>query len=245
MMVLWFVLSCLAAENLPMDQWSTGIQVTDRHATFRNGELLVQPAGTWQTLFGVILPGHKIAEYWRHCVHVRLPRNRQSGAIRVTAQGMEDSCQAQWDKNILWETEGVRQVQFSQEGKEIRLWWDDGRTHSIRTHLQEVSGVFLLSPHSLKSKWPAPPPLLADDTACKFEDDTCQRCRRGVVRIVGDKPSFKCGIDRCGEKEQPACPRGKRWQRSRGPFTCRGDNSHVFCAEGLTVECQGDQAFCH
>jgi hypothetical protein len=242
--LLWLALSCWSAEKLPMEAWATGIEIADRHSTFRNSELLLEPAGTWQTIFGVILPGHKIAEYWRHCVHVKLPRNREAGIIRVTAQGMEESCQGQWDENILWETQDVRQVQFSLEGKEIRLWWDDGRPHAFRTRLQEMSGVFLLSPEVTTGKWPAPPPLLADETPCKFEDGTCQRCRRGVVRIVGTKPSYLCGVDRCGEKDRPACPRGTRWQRTRGPFTCRGENSHVFCNEGLKVECLGDQAFC-
>lgn len=238
--LLWIA---LAHGQVPFDRWATAVDFVDRHPSLLSGARIAAPAGTWQTLFGVLLPGRSVDKFHRHCVHLRVPTKRD-GILRVTLVGAEEDCVGNWEGNKVWEATGIDDVRASLEGGQAQLSWSDPAVRQVRARTQAVAGAFLFSPESDPAV-PAPSgELWEDGRECSLPEGSCRRCRNGFARVVGESMSYRCGIDRCGEAGQPACPRGVRWQKSRGPFSCRGNHEHVFCARGLRVECQGAEAHC-
>lgn len=246
--VAFFFITLLARALEPTelrDQWAGRLSVTERHEGYGDGETLRDPAGTWQTLFAVVLGDEK------HCAHFLLPHTgSDDGVLRVTRVALKDTCRGQWEAKPVLELPRLRSLQFSLKDREIGLWWTqgDGRVHSLVAKTPEISGVFFFPPDSdeavggveltgkLEDVWPASP--------CSFGDGSCQLCRYGVYQVPGEKDLYHCGVGACGEANQPACARGTRWANQRGPFTCRGEGPHFFCAQGLRVECLGEVPFC-
>lgn len=244
MKVWWlFLWASLAAAQTPFDQWFTAVEVVDRHPSLLTGTRIGAPASTWQTLLGVVLPGQSAHAFHRHCLHLRVP-TKGDGILRVTLAGPEQGCAGAWEGTRVWEATGVDDVRVTVEGMEVRLWWSDPTTRQFRIRGQAVPGVFLFSPNSDPAPMPAPSALWPDGHACDLAGGTCRHCQNGFLRLIGEEDVYRCGIDRCGEAGQPACPRGVRWQKGRGPFGCRGNDGHVFCAKDLRIECQGTVAYC-
>ena len=224
--------------------WLGRVQIAERHPGYQDGESLRAPGGTWQTLFTVILSEEK------HCVHGHIPVKGQAGELKIVSIKLNESCANSWEKSSLWERQKLRSIQFVANNEEIKLWWSDseGRVHSLSSKIPLIKGVFFYPPNISESAVKVPLVGQLQDVyptnPCRLEDGSCQLCRYGVYRVQNATPEYYCGIDHCGETNMPACLRGTRWQKSRGPFTCRTNNDHVFCAEGLRVECLGEVAFC-
>jgi hypothetical protein len=233
----------IASAQAPFEQWSYAVEVVDRHPSLLTGTRIGGPASTWQTLLGVVLPGKSVHAFHRHCLHLRVP-TKGDGILRVTLMAPEQSCAGAWEGTRVWEATGVDDVRVTVDGMEVRLWWSDPSARQFRTRGQAVAGVFLFSPYSDPTGMTGATALWLDGHACDLVDGTCRRCQNGFLRVIGEKDLYRCGVDRCGEVGQPACPRGVRWQKGRGPFGCRGDDGHVFCAKGLKIECLGSEAYC-
>ncbi len=234
-------------------RWLSASSFVERHPGYKDNQPLKQPAGTWQILFGVELADRIPGDSRRHCVAAKIPNpGNADGALRVVAVAADQTCQGMWDAAVVGEMGGLRSLQFSLQDRAVRLWWTQGKeSHSWGMRLPEVLGVFPLSPVPDRESVPAVSSAVGElgdvypARPCRWDDGSCKRCRWGVYRAVGDEgDQYFCGVDRCGEAHMPACPRGKRWQKSRGPFGCRGDNSHVFCGKGLKVECSAGLALC-
>ncbi len=69
----------------------------------------------------------------------------------------------------------------------------------------------------------------------------CHRCAEGFYEVLGNgckKMANKyCGIDRCGQKNQPACLRGYQWSEEELSALCFHHNPVGFCQKGLSVTC--------
>ena len=83
---------------------------------------------------------------------------------------------------------------------------------------------------------------------CQRSASTCDQCRFGFFEVsngcVQGGPRY-CGVDLCGEKGMPACPRGSLYQNGEvTQMDCRTDQSFVFCQKGLRIRCQGSLAIC-
>lgn len=243
--LLLFACNSWAIEDEALRQsWLGRVKVDEVHQGYRANEAVLAPAGTWQTLFAVVLSKEK------HCVHAKVPVKSKRGELRIVVVPLNQTCLGSWESAAMWERRDLRSLQFFAAQAELRLAWtgEDGRVQSLSSRLPDIRGVFFYPPNStshdigiklvgeINDVFPANP--------CTFTEGTCQLCRYGVYRVKGAEPEFYCGIDRCGEANQPACQRGIRWQKSRGPFSCRGQNDHVFCDQGLRVECQGEVALC-
>lgn len=226
--------------------WLGRSGVNHRHAGYQDAENLRAPMETWQTLFSVALSSEL------HCVHAFIPAPKKSnGILRVVSVPLGKTCGDSWDASTVWEKTGLRSIQFSTTENEIKFWWSEaeGRVHTFKSQRPDVHGVFLYAPntsprHSVKVALIGEVQSQFPENPCSFVEGTCQLCRFGVYRVLGAKPEFYCGVDRCGEVNQPACPRGTKWQKSRGPFSCRGNQENTFCAVGLKVECLEEVAFC-
>lgn len=246
-------------------RWFTVSEVVERHEGYSNNEVIKKPEGTWQLLYGVIRSDEAPAGLSKDCLWIKVP-SQDDGELRVVPVNPSSTCANSWEERAAIVVSGLKAIQSSQEGSEAKLWLtlSTGRvlTWKIRfinkvnertpvlydssARTRAYPGAFFFAPNAditgakardligeIGDEYPKNP--------CTFKDGTCQRCRWGVYQVASD---YFCGIDRCGQKNQPACQRGTRWQRTRNEFSCRADDSHVFCGPGLRVECEGERAIC-
>lgn len=84
------------------------------------------------------------------------------------------------------------------------------------------------------------------DEDCNVSVDNCEKCPVGTYYIKNSKCSRAltkvCGIDRCGEKGQAACVRGKI--ASGIEDYCIQDSPYGFCANDLRVACVNNKLIC-
>jgi hypothetical protein len=116
------------------------------------------------------------------------------------------------------------------------------------TQKKYIGMEFLINQGSQKQK-------LADGVVCSHFDvdcneivkSNCDSCENAWYEIYnGCKLGGKkiCGAITCGSRGNPACLRGITYQRKRVDYKCREDDSFVFCAKGLKINCQGEEAYC-
>lgn len=249
----------LASVNLEQE-WLSVYKISQRHPVYRSGELIQRPAGTFQLLFSLhYFNSAGISQ--QDCIWFRVPDPDKRGELRVT-QG-QDKCES-WLENIRFTLDRIRSLRFTFESNQLTFQFtnDQAKLRSLQFRLlnlpqakksglfdssvqkREFKGVFFLSPHSESETLKGlPTPLLDQD--CSFETGTCQRCAQGVIKIyAGDETRYKCGIDRCGEKGEFACFRGREWKREREKPSCRLNSWHLYCQQGLRLECEGELGFC-
>lgn len=273
MMVLFTFLIAASAAATDMQVWAknwlTGTAIVDQHQGYTSGDVIQRPAGTWQLLYGVVRVKGPAEDSVKDCVWVKVP-TAQDGALKIVSVARTEPCADNWDQAGWVHLQNLRAVQFSIEKNKVKFWITDqsGRVQQFKTELLNlrtrtapmlfdasapariIPGVFLFAPNS-SIALPVPKDLtggIADEypsAACSFEDGSCERCRWGVYRVRNGKAfDYYCGVDRCGQKNAPACDRGVTWQRLRKNYSCRADQSYAFCAPGLKVECVGEQAVC-
>lgn len=73
----------------------------------------------------------------------------------------------------------------------------------------------------------------------------CDQCRFGWVEVVDhfcpQGGSKICGRNRCGERGEPACPRGRSFLEENVDGPCFADSTAGFCAPGLSTICDENQ----
>jgi hypothetical protein len=84
---------------------------------------------------------------------------------------------------------------------------------------------------------------LINDSCQDISPNTCEMCKYGWYEVAGSKCEVArnkyCGIERCGDKNQPACIRGRFYHLMKFENGCTPDSSEVFCNEGLSIVCNG------
>ena len=243
------------------EDWLSVYKITQRHPVYVSGEPLQRPQGTFQLLMAL----HFIdasGKSKRDCVWYRLPSGESLGLLKIIRS--ETECR-DWNGVAFWEISEVRSFSFKLQDHGLSFEFTN---HEAQLKLEkfsflnlpvprtldrfqssppvrQVRGVFFLSPHSQVVNVSLSHPALAAGVECSFSAGTCQRCAQGVVKVADlDRPHFKCGTDRCGEKNQLACRRGFEWKREREKPTCRLEPWHLYCQQGLRLECEGELGFC-
>lgn len=271
LLVSILIATCAATTEFQLwaKNWLTGVAIVDQHHAYASGDVIQKPAGTWQHLYSVVRVTGPGEESVKDCVWVKVP-SAKDGALKIISVARTEACAENWDQAGWVELQGLRAVQFAIEKNKVKFWITDqsGRVQQFKTELlnlraravpmlfdssapvRTIPGVFLFAPNS-SVELPEPKNLvgtLTDEypsSPCSFEDGSCERCRWGVYRVRSGKAfDYYCGVDRCGQKNAPACDRGVTWQRLRKDFSCRTDQSYALCAPGLKVECVGEQAVC-
>lgn len=260
---LGFILLSLSvfAADVSLDQrWLTGTRVIEVNSNYPGLQPVAKPRATMQKLFAVLRAGSLEEGVQKDCVYYQIPGDK-AGELRVTSIDVMASCES--EARVVYRIEDIKELQYSLEGSQVSFWltMTNSTTRVVQVTLLNAPdtkppklyesstrrGVFYLEPGSRPLGLPKQ--LLTGELAdeypkhpCSFETGTCHLCRFGVYQISSGE--HFCGIDRCGQKNQPACRRGDRWQRSREKFSCRGQNSHVFCSPGLVIDCEGERAIC-
>ncbi len=253
-------LSVFASDVTLAQYWLTGIRVVEVNSNYPALAPITKPKSTQQKLFAVLRAASLEEGIQKDCVFYQIPGDK-AGELRVTTVGYQESCDP--EARIIYRIDEIKELQYSIEGTQVSFWVTmmNSATRVIQVSLLNATqaksaklyessgqrGVFYLAPNTPLAGQPKPLLIgeLSDEYPkhpCSFEAGTCQFCRYGVYRI--NTGEYFCGIDRCGQKNQPACIRGERWQRSREKFSCRADNSHVICSPGLVIDCEGERAIC-
>ncbi len=84
------------------------------------------------------------------------------------------------------------------------------------------------------------------DRTCKITKDfDCGSCKRGWYSIVDHAckggGSKLCGSSRCGERNQPACPRGTSFEEPQNGSYCFRGSKAGFCRDGLETYCDENE----
>ncbi|MCT4642143.1 MAG: hypothetical protein N4A33_07555 [Bacteriovoracaceae bacterium] len=83
---------------------------------------------------------------------------------------------------------------------------------------------------------------------CEVIYDNCNRCKKSSYHIIDSKCSSKtskvCGMDRCGQKNRPACIRGFKAVNYSSSSYCMPDSPFGFCQKGLRVYCENKRLVC-
>lgn len=84
------------------------------------------------------------------------------------------------------------------------------------------------------------------ETKLEFE---CSRCRYGWYEVVANNcpggSTKYCGINRCGQKGQPACLRGhEQVDIKNGQLNCESGSKAGFCQKGLKTFCHDGMLIC-
>ncbi|MBY0516441.1 MAG: hypothetical protein K2P81_06005 [Bacteriovoracaceae bacterium] len=261
MFIILLSSNALANEDL-YQRWLTTFEITQLHPEYNLKEEIKHPEGTWQLIARI----HSIEalgkKYRYDCLFVRVPKNND-GEIKIIPSAENQACLEVREGDSVYHLKNLKKitVQIQEDSAYFYLTDKDGRVlkenykflntlkdAKFEIHSQpELREVTFFQPNSIPQKMPEVKLIgeMNDEypkLPCDFDSGSCQKCRFGVYRINTNE--YFCGIDQCGEKNNPACLRGSKWQHSREEFSCRGVNTHVFCRPGLKVECEGERAIC-
>jgi hypothetical protein len=261
MMLLWFaaVLSLYAQEIDLSLRWASAFSIGDKHEFYQNNQVMIEPSDTYQLIFSIKYISGQPYEVKNDCVWIKIP-GESLGQILVETTS---DCQKRNQPQVVWDHLKSIQFELNENSLKLLVSLENGRVKT--QHIQflnvpkkqkfklfdssvpnrEYKGVFFLAPNPSEEFKASQNRELADDEACKLEDQTCLKCKNNFYKI-GDKDNIQyfCGNPRCGEKNRPACPRGEKWQRKRDLFSCRLNPEHLYCGPNLTLECQGELGFC-
>lgn len=82
----------------------------------------------------------------------------------------------------------------------------------------------------------------------EVEPNTCSNCVNGWFSVIGKnacgiKTTKYCGVDNCGQKGWPACPRFPIPDRKE-EIICFDNSPYVFCEKDLNIYCVNDELIC-
>jgi hypothetical protein len=248
-------------------QWAAAQAITERHEFYKDDEAMEKPKGSWEHLFSIRFPSRNLRNL-KDCVYYRVPGIEKAELrIRTFPDATKCDLKAPALKEIV--VTDLKSMIFSANDSEAKLHLrfskNKSETWTIETPAKQAeSGPKLLQSSSdyksasvlLLSKTldDSPAQLLKDGEACfkvselcaPMGESLCQHCANGWYEIpTGCKtgPKF-CGTVDCGTRNQPACLRGKKYQRRDAEYECRRDSSFAYCQKGLTLQCEGNMAYC-
>lgn len=269
-----FILSFLLAWNLKAEaprHWHSALEIADRHEFYKDGESIIKPKDSWQTLFSIVYPDGQLKLH-KDCVFFRVP-GTAPGELKIKKTLKDKPCDeflfSAGDKT--WSA--VKAFDFSTKDDLVVINLTLDKYHSETWKVQilkqaqrpepkllmssaeyKSNKIILLAPAEKIDLSEAQSGLLKDGQVCQEVSDDCQTiqaskcglCSEGWYEVptgcpVGPK---YCGIQSCGRKNQPACRRGMKYQRVEAKYECRGDSSFAYCSPGLKLQCEGAQAFC-
>lgn len=269
MIFIFLLTSILAFAEAPV-HWAHILEVKDKHEFYKNHETIIKPQDSWQTLFSLVYVDRDLKRL-KDCVFYRVP-GKEPGALKIKTMSSGEKCDDQILNPGDVELRGVKTLQFSVYDRKINidLSLENFKIQSWEATLQgafvkPMAGMGMSSAEykSPKTIYLAPKTgiktnneetFLKDKALCHDINETCQevaksecsRCAGGWYEIpngCANGPKY-CGTLNCGSKNQPACRRGMKWQRSEKDEDCRMDSSFAYCSGGLKVTCEGQKAFC-
>ncbi|HXH31119.1 MAG TPA: hypothetical protein VNJ01_09940 [Bacteriovoracaceae bacterium] len=267
---LLIFVSVLSQSEVPKN-WAQVFEIRDRHEFYQNNRVVSKPVNSWQTLFAVAYYDINL-NLRKDCLLYKVP-GEEPGTLKVKTIASDGSCEDHIFTPGDWELKGIKALQFAvtETNLNVSITLSESKTEKWSVTFQKKplqsqpklfmssagfkgASVMLLAPESGPAAVAVENKEVADGTLCHDVTDecveqkssTCVDCPRGWYEVPNGCPSGPkyCGPHQCGHKGQPACRRGMRYQKARKKFECRLDSSFAYCSPGLTVECDGNKAFC-
>lgn len=267
MIFILLLLPLLSFANPPA-HWSAVTSITERHEFYKNNEVILKPADTWQTLFAVIYPDRSLSLH-KDCIYFRVPGN-DAGVLKVVEVARTVSCDKALEEKPTFELRDLKALQFSITDKEVafHITQQDYRVinwsfplmnkaakiqpkESLSSAEFKASKMIFLAPFEGSPEVASIP---SEEKKCHNISDDCKEISASLCHLCTDGwyeapngcpqgPKY-CGLKGCGGKNEPACRRGMKYQRMRKKFECRLDTSFAYCNPGLTIQCVGAEAWC-
>lgn len=269
MIFILLLSSLLAYAEAPL-HWAHVLEVNDKHEFYQNHETIIKPQDSWQTLFSLVYVDKDLKRL-KDCVFYRVP-GKEQGALKIKTMNSVEKCDEEILNPGDTEVLGVRTLQYSIYDRRVNidLSLENFKVQSWEATLQgafvrpkasmgmssaeyKSPKIIYLAPKS-SVKQVKEGTLLKDKKLCHDVNESCQEtaksecssCENGWYEVpngCASGPKY-CGTLQCGSKDQPACRRGMKWQKSEKDFDCRTDSSYAYCSSGFKVTCEGQKAFC-
>lgn len=271
MMAIILILTLGLSHASYPEWWEAGLGVVDKHEFYIPNQEIVKPKDSWQVLFAVTYADRNLHKL-KDCVIYRVP-GLQPGALKIKSVKISDDCHKEILTPGDREIQNVSKLKYQFKISGFSVEFDLPKYKSEKWEVEYANTFIPMKPELLMSSAEAKAPKviflapvkvlkeshsnapsLEDHKICHPISDDCEegspsictQCTNGWYEIPNgcqEGPKY-CGVDRCGEKNQPACRRGVRYQRVRKKYDCREDHSFAYCAKGLDVQCEGSLAYC-
>lgn len=272
MMGLMLIFVSLLSLADPTFRWNNSVKIVDRHEFYTNNEVIKKPRDSWQTLFAVLYRDTNLTES-KDCVFYRVP-GEEPGILKIKILKSTESCEAHLFNPGDEEWKGLKALQFAVQDNFLALNMTDEKFQVTRWDIALFNAyqhpepkifmssaeyrapkLMFLNPYKGQLKVsPKKTTLKLQNKVCHevTEDcsvkgpSTCSQCPNGWYEIPNGCPQGPkfCGSLDCGEKNQPACRRGMKYQKKELEFSCRDESSFAYCAKGLRIQCQGVLPYC-
>lgn len=266
-MIIFLLLQMLYVSADSPRKWENAKSIVDRHEFYQNGEAILKPKDSWQTIFALTFLDSSF-QLSKDCVYFRVP-GEEAGKIKIKTLPASKDCSSEILSAGDIEYTNVSNFSFSTTSESVLMdFTRDGKKEKWSANIlldwKKPESKLLLSSADYKSPRfvylasstgaNAPLTTLKAGSVChditadcqERSPSRCHSCDQGWHEIpngcsVGPKV---CGPADCGGKDQPACRRGMNWQRKESDFDCRMDSSFAWCNKGRVVFCDGDKAYC-
>lgn len=254
---------------LPMPgSWSSAFKIIEVHEFYPERKAITEPKDSWQHLFSILILNENFEEQ-KDCVFYFVP-GEQPGRVKIKTISPADQCSDSLMNPGDNDWENISDLEFSRSEKGLKLSFTQSKKELINWEIltsgftspepaPHMSSAELKSPrYVLLAKASSPSKeknlYLSNDQLCHGINDSCEEvsasichlCESGWYEIpngCAKGPKF-CGRLDCGGKNRPACRRGRDYQRKEKDFDCRLDNSFAYCQKGLSIQCEGQKAYC-
>jgi len=272
-MILFLLLLMLSVVQAdPTWKWANATKIVEKHEFYLNNEIIVKPQNSWQVLFAVLYQNTNLSTL-KDCIFYHVP-GKEKGTLKIKTIASESKCEdylfqpgdLEW-KNLKALHYAIQEnfltISMTNENFQVERWdvmifkkFEHPQPKSLMSSAEYRSPkIIYLTPYrGLLKVHPQIANAQPDNVNChEISEDckekapsTCSQCVEGWYEIPNgckQGPKF-CGSIDCGQKNQPACRRGMKYQRVEAEYSCRDDHSFAYCMKGLSLQCQGNLPYC-
>ncbi len=222
----------------------------DFNEQYLNGKEIVLPRNNWVSLM----------QFSKYCVFYKTPFKNDSGILKIVRR----SSRCDFSDDAVFEEERISSLSLKLfTSRNITLEFninDENRVFPLLNY--KVQKKYQAFDNQLKHSFfdnvfvdmegIKDVEKLKDGVLCHgvniecsdVVDYRCDQCESGSYEVVDfncpQGGSKYCGQDKCGNKNQPACPRGYKTLDSKLPTLCFEGSPAGFCKPGLSTFCSDD-----
>lgn len=209
------------------------------------GKSISEPKGADIQVLEVYLNGANFKPI-KDCVLFHIPSVREPGVIYWHQTQIDQPCEDYILETKTFKKEEVYNFGFNLDEKELVLLIDSTR---LNFKISDNKN-YLVSSSTLESNLDLNNGDICyqvDDKCKVIQKNKCDACPKSFLNVVESNCfsdySKVCSDKSCGEKDQPACIRGRVSTGYKLNY-CIPDSPIAFCREGLRVFCEADRLVC-
>ena len=272
--MIYLILLTLMSSSFadPTWKWAKALKIVEKHEFYTNNEIIKRPVNAWQTLFGVVYNDPNL-KTMKDCLYYKVPGD-EPGILKLKTIASDRPCEEALYLPGDEEWKDLKALQYSVQENLLSVSLTNAQFQIEKWDVPLVNVFEHPTPKPLMSsaEYRAPKMIfltpyrgtevirpvrsggLEDKKIChdiaedckEISPSVCSECTNGWHEMTNgcvSGPKF-CGVQSCGLKGQPACRRGMVYQRVEKTYSCREDASFAYCANGLSIQCQGHLPYC-